>query len=209
MESPANGGRTLFGISANGGQFQTNNLSVFYTLTSGTGTGTGFAPTDMPSQVASIYDQCRLAAVKLQWHPSLPNGAIHGAYLPGVLVYDRDGIEGNLQTQTYDQLLENITGTRTFNMYHPWKRYIKFPKYKLRTRIPSIETQTTSIAPNENLAGQWHGIASNLTQHDYGANPRGTHLSIYFPRNFGGPDDQSQAQGTLVITTYWVYKDRV
>jgi len=208
MTSPGNGGRTLFGVNANGNLFDINNSPIFYTLTSGTGTGTGFLPTDMPTQIGNLYDQYRMAAIKIQWHPSLPNGSIQGAYLPGVIVYDRDGIEDNIQTQTFDQLLENISGTTTFNMYRPWKRYIKFPKYKLNTRIPSIDLQSTTIQANENIAGQWLSPGLDLVDAVWGSRPRGTHICIYLPRNSGGTDSDAQAQGTLLLTTYWVFKDR-
>lgn len=210
MESPINGGRTLFGINANGNMQMGGINSVFYDLRTGSGAGSGYVPTDLPSTFSEIYDQVRLAAVKIKWHPALPAGSIQGPYLPGVLVYDRDGIEGNLQQSQFNNLLEQISGTRTFNMYRPWQKYIKFPKYKLNTRIPSIEQQGGSdIQPNENIAGQWHSIDSHLSSHGFGQNPRGTHILIYLPRNPGSPDEQPQAQGTLVFTTYWVFKDRV
>lgn len=208
MTSPAGGGRTLFGINANGSLTSTDVNSTFYTF--GT-TGAGHAPTDMPSDIYLIYDQVRLAAVKIQWHPSLPNGAIQGAYLPGVITYDRDGITGSVQAKTFNDLLENVNGTKTFNMYRPFKRYIKFPKYKINTRIPSIEQQSTannSLQANENLAGQWRACNFHLTTHNYGATSRGTHVSMYLPRNTGGSDEAAQSQGTLVLTTYWVFKDR-
>lgn len=207
MESPANGGRTLFGINANGSQFADPIASAFWRLTAPSGgTQAAIAATDMPTEIDQIYSQVRLAGVKIQWHPAAPNGSLLGAYLPGIIVYDRDGIEGPLRTKTFDTLLENVNGTSTFNMYRPWKRYIKFPKRRINSTIPSMDDHTP-LAPNENLAGQWHSVTGGLVQ-DSTSN-FGSHVLLYLPRNSGGSDNESQAQGTLVLTTYWVYKDRV
>lgn len=168
---------------------------------------------DLP-QLESQYDANRLTAVSIKWLPGLPNGAITTSYAPMALVYDRDGIEGNIKGLSLAELMEQVNGVRVKNMYRPWKKYIKFPKYKINTRIPSHNelpsSITTTYEPNENLAGQWKRVGQPLTHSFFGSDyvyvERGTHILLHVERPPGLTGDG--LLGSFVITSYYVYKDR-
>lgn len=174
-----------------------------------------------------IYDQNRLAAVKIRWFPTFPGGALtNAAYAPMAVVYDRDGIEGNVLTQGVPSLMEQVNGVKLYNMYQPWSRYIKFPKFSLNTRIPSLNPASTtadpieSVAgyrPNQNLAGQWKRNSYFLSQtfirsgsspdYVYAPISRANHLLVACLAPATSQEGQIPC-GTLQLTSYYVYKDR-
>lgn len=169
---------------------------------------------DLPS-LSQQYDQNRLAAVSLKWFPGMPNGSISAQYAPMAIAWDRDGIEGEVLTSTLPSLMEQVNGVTVKNAYRPWKMYKKAPKYKLQTRIPTNVTASDGYAPNENLAGQWKrvstGITPNATFTSTAMNAtqeRSTHLLVTVEAPSFEPEEAPGVVGTMVITSYYVFKDR-
>ena len=168
---------------------------------------------DMPN-LTNQYDSMRIAGVSLKWLPGIPNGAMATQYAPMAIVYDRDGIENDIMSQSLEQLMEQTNGTRILNMYRPWKKYFKTPKYRINTRIPSHQSTfpTTGIGyePNENLAGQWKRVGQPLSSTFSSGTPvsRGTHLLVQLQSPLSGTVPNNTVLGTFVVTSYLVYKDR-
>lgn len=177
---------------------------------SASGSPTALSLGDLPA-LSQQLDSNRLAGVSVKWMPGLPNGASLTSYSPMTITYDRDGIEGNVETTALSNQLEQVNSVSVKNLYRPWKRYIKAPKYKIATRIPShtYDTDLDGYSPNENLAGQWKRVGSNLTSAwtDTGAAiSRGTHLLCF--AEFPPGAETNQLVGTFIFTSYYVYKDR-
>lgn len=169
---------------------------------------------DIPD-LTTQYDQYRLAGVSLKWFPGMPSGSIAAQYSPMAVVWDRDGIEGNVLTSDLPTLMEQVNGVTVKNAYRPWKRYFKAVKYKINTRIPT--NNTPPYSPNENLAGQWMSPSlpgtnvGNLTFSDTTmtfAQNRGTHLLVNVEAPSFSEEDAPGVVGTMVITSYLVFKDR-
>lgn len=174
---------------------------------------------DLPD-LTNQYDANRLAGVSLKWFPGMPNGSVAAQYSPMAIVWDRDGIEGNVLTSSLPSLMEQVNGVQIKNAYRPWKKYFKAPKYKINTRIPSSDAtpgdqNTNGYAPNENMAGQWKRVnsalaglnatfASGLTA----AQNCGTHLLVHVEAPSFAEEEAPGVVGTMVITSYFVYKDR-
>lgn len=206
------------GINFNGQENPTTTNNPFTALWTQQGSGNVAALDlgDLPD-LSSQYDANRLAAVKLTWFPSIPAGSQIASYAPMTITWDRDGIEGELLNATLVNQLEQVNGVQIKNLYRPWSRYVKAPKYGINTRIPSsdVTASTTTdpqigFQPNENLAGQWKRVGNHLSQAivaDMSATrTRGTQLFVQAPAiEFEG---EELLIGTMIITSYYVYKDR-
>lgn len=211
-------GNALFLANLNGKESVTSSAqnAVLTTQTVGgspafTAHSVGF---NMPS-LENTFDQNRCAAIKVKWLPSLPNGSVVAGYQPAYLLRDSEGIDANLSNNmSPTQLQMQINGVKSLNMYRPFKTYMKAPKYRINTRIPTstpaYATTAQGYAPNENLAGQWKRTDTAISNTYDGAdgNPitRGPHMAILFQRPAGLTG--TYTLGSLEVTTYYVYKDR-
>lgn len=174
---------------------------------------------DVPDLTAQ-YDASRIAGVSLKWYPSLPNGSVTAAYAPMAIIWDRDGIEGNVLNMDVPTAMEQANGVSIKNAYRPWKRYFKAPKYQINTRLTSgnkttsVVGSTTRYEPNENLAGQWkpcNGHLSLIFTNNNLDNPieRATQLQVITEvPSYDDSEVTDMPVGTLVITSYLVFKDR-
>lgn len=183
----------------------------------GTNAGVSLTAGDIPD-LSSQYDQWRIAGTALKWYPGMPNGSVQAAYAPMAIVFDRDGIEGDIGTAGLPDLMEQTNGVTIKNAYRPWKKYIKTPKKRINTNVPSLSGVLASngeYRPNNNIAGQWMPTAlnvntftgftdSNMTT----TRPRGNHLVVMTEAPDFDETFEDVTIGTLVITTYLVYMDR-
>lgn len=210
-------GNVLFTANFNGAENENGPRNVLgHYAFAPTSSLTGYTVmTDLPS-LATTFDQNRCAAVKVKFFPSIPNGAITAGYQPAYLMRDRDGIDVDWATVGSNPLIlqEQINGVKTLNMYRPFKAYMKAPKHRINSRIPTSDPAYASAAqgysPNVNLAGQWKRVNSSLSQaYDTNTNElinRGSQMAIFFTRPAGLTGEFTL--GNLEVTTYYVYKDR-
>lgn len=213
------------GINFNGKEIPSSDSdpSTAIWLQQGSGAAAAQSMGDLPD-LSGQYDSNRLAAVKIKWFPSVPNGSQTAVYAPMTMTYDRDGIENNVIQATLENQLEQVNSVRTRNMYLPWQKYIKAPKYRINTRMISGTAQIpteepTAYQPNENMAGQWKRVNSALSGSDHATfstsamtTPieRGTHLllTVSTPAGITPTVQNPFLIGTVVVTSYYVYKDR-
>lgn len=208
-------GNVLFLANLNGKENTSQPSADDAVLMTLSDTRTAYSVQFNPPTLAATFDQNRCAAIKVKWLPSLPNGAVVAGYQPTLLLRDSEGIDANLTgTITPETLQAQINGVKTLNMYRPFKTYMKAPKHRINTRIPTqhpaYATPTQGYAPNENLAGQWKRTETSISNiYDPGLGDpitRGSHMAILFQRPAGLTG--SFTLGNLEVTTYYVYKDR-
>lgn len=152
------------------------------------------------SSFYNLYAACRCAAVKIKYIPHHQNdGSSVVLWRPMYHTYDYDGHESTLAGASVNNLMTHGS-FRTKNMERPWKVYKKSLKYKPRTRIPipEIGDPTTS---QQNIAGMWHGVGDAIAVTE---NAYGTHLQFFMEDN-----TQGFLHGTIFVTVYMVYKDRL
>lgn len=156
------------------------------------------------SNLATIWDQCRLAGVKIQYTPFAPNDATSDiGYMPGYLSWDVDGHEFDLSTMPSENLLVQASRTRVLNLYRPWKAYYKAPKRRVNSLQPTFYATPAAVAlPNINIAGLWHDCNLPVAPTD---KTRGAHLF------FGGYNltVSGTRYGRFLFTFYYVFKDRL
>lgn len=206
-------GNTFISFNFNGAEATAGPTSVICSK-SGPASPVGYTvATDMVN-LSPIYDQNRCAAIKVKWFPAMPPGSVHTQYGLAFIIKDRDGIDGNLASYTTTDpyaVLEQVNGVKTRNMYQPFKVYMKAPKHRINSRIPSFDpayaTAAQGYSPNTNLAGQWKRVNASLTAQYDGSDiiNRGPQLGIIIPP---AGSTTSQIEGRLEVTTYYVYKDR-
>jgi len=218
---------SYFGINFNGNETASGNVNTsMFWVNNENGIASQFSAGDLIS-LNNQYSTVRCAGVKLKWYPGLPNG-ISGptVYAPQALIYDRDGIEVDTTVPpvynfpTVATAMEQTNGVRIKNMYRPWKMWLRTPKYRMNTRIVSYNqgpSGEANYSPNENIAGQWKGptealtqslVATNTTPQSYILKNRGAHFLLVSPLPGGYPEDTQVPMGTLVVTSYFVYRDR-
>jgi hypothetical protein len=207
-------GNVIFTVNFNGSETSTFEDAVLHIVPLG-GAAVGYTVTTNIPALESTFDQNRCAAIKVKYFPSLPNGAVTAGYQPTYLLRDRDGIDQNLLNISNPfQLQEQVNGVKTLNMYRPFKAYMKAPKHRINSRIPTVDPAfadpNIGYAPNTNLAGQWKRVGESLsrsftTAYANSVN-RGSQMAIYFQRPAGLTGEFTL--GNLEVTTYYVYKDR-
>lgn len=219
FEAPSGTDTCRMGINFNGMENPTdsvqNGTALWYQTESTAAVSHSLG--DLPD-LSGQYDQNRLAGVSLKWYPGMPNGSVAAQYSPMAICWDRDGIEGDVLTSDLPTLMEQVNGVSIKNAYRPWKRYFKAPKYSLNTRIPTnviAGDQGMGYSPNENLAGQWKRVGLPISTPNATfqasmtiARERGTHLLVNVEAPSFSEEEAPGVVGTMVITSYFVYKDR-
>lgn len=196
------------GINLNGNIYAQQGFSrleecVFWRKISGAAP-TGYDVGDI-ALLYQQYDQVRIAGMSAKWLPSQPNGSSAAAsYSPAAVIYDRDGIENDIFQISFASALQDTNAVSIKNVYRPWKKYIKTPKHRINTKIPTPyqdrdlidkinqafevlhgyvpdvpQIQKGFPKPNTNLAGQWHSTESSNV--DFMDDSSGT--PIYVPRS--------------------------
>lgn len=216
--SPA-GGTAHLGVNFNGKEYTASSSDVDTALWTNYGGGAAVSHALVPDDYLqnNLFDQCRLAGLSIKWFPGIPNGAQIADYTPMTITWDKTGIEKGLLNTTIADQMEQVNGVRTKNVYKPWKMYFKAPKYRIRTRVPSIEEKSSASAysPNLNIAGQWKRpgdplVGSGTFNSDMnGLVERATHLLCTIPAPVVQSEEETVTVGTFLLTSYYVYHDRV
>lgn len=164
---------------------------------------------DFPG-LANQYSQFRCAGAKFKYYPTFPPGSIQGVYTPMSIQYDRDGIEEvwNASTNTVPRSLEQVNQVKVVNQYRPFSFYRKAVKTRINTTIPTTYPPTdVGPVPNVNLSGRWLSTA-NTTSPIANDETMGTHIQILADA-IAGDQEPGDLVGTLLLTTYYVFKDRL
>lgn len=168
--------------------------------------GTGLQATSVLSatSIATIWDSCRLAGVKVQYTPAQPNDTYANIrYFPGYLVWDVDGHEFDLATMPSENGIVQTSRCRVVNLCMPWKAYYKAPKRRVTSLQPTVY-QLAAIAtlPNVNVAGLWHDPVTAVAPTNQ---KRGSQLF------FGAYNLTANGTryGRFLFTFYYVFKDRI
>lgn len=194
---------------------------------------TGYTCGDVPN-LENQMDQVRIAGMKVKWLPGLPAGVTGtGSYFPAVTIRDRDGIDQDIVGTNLSGWMEQLNGVGIWNMYRPYKTYVRATKYRMNTNVPAIygaswvtdaeaavpvtDTPPLVYPPARYYGGQWHrvteGVRSVVTTTTGGTQVfpirRSQHWSIQMviPSDYSGEDEEVQL-GVIVVTSYLVYKDR-
>lgn len=131
------------------------------------------------SNLSSLYDSYRVTGFKIQFFPFVPNGnSVNFDYKPLYTIMDVDQTTGTPVT-TINQAIQ-YENVKVFNVYKPFKRYWKIPKY----------------VDAANLQGGYFDVANAS------ASLPGT---IQF---IGTGFDISATLGDIVITAYVKFKNR-
>ena len=205
-----------FMMNFNGKETVNSNTDVnasMYLQQGGSGTAYAVSNNDMPV-VNQQWDQNRLAATQWKWLPGLPEGGIRSNYKPMFIAYDKDGIDQYVTQMGQQDFLQQSGYCKVKNMCQPWKIFVKAPKQKLNTRygqMPQLRTDDpTMYEANTNIAGLWKGVDVGYPSWMDNTQPaeeigRAFHLVMML----NGPDaQQGDMCGTLIVTNYYVYKDR-
>ena len=113
--------------------------------------------------------------------------------------YDVDGHETTFYGASLNSYM-TTGGVKYKNLERPWGIYKKSIKYRKFTKIPCPEIGDPTTA-NQNIAGMWHGVGDAIAVTE---NAYGTHLICWMDDN-----TQSFLHGTIFVTAYMVYKDRL
>ena len=147
-----------------------------------------------------LYAQCRCAAVKIKYIPHHQNdGSSIVLWKPMYYKYDVDGHETTFYGASLNSYM-TTGGVKYKNLERPWGIYKKSIKYRKFTKIPCPEIGDPTTA-NQNIAGMWHGVGDAIAVTE---NAYGTHLICWMDDN-----TQSFLHGTIFVTAYMVYKDRL
>lgn len=187
-------------INFNGLPDATNTTSCIRYTQGGGLFGQAFPDTD---HMASIYNDVRMAAVKLKFIPAHPtsDSSSSYAYTPVYVCQDNKGFDWVPDSATpvgNELLLQQRCSVK--NSYKPWKMYLKSFKSRWSSRIPILPvTGTTTDASTYNYAGVWHNtnVAIVGSADNYGAHVLALYAGL------------AAAQvGQLVITGYFMYRDK-
>lgn len=126
--------------------------------------------------------------------------------------YDRDGIEltWNHSQNTVEKSLEQINQVKVVNQYRPFSFYRKAVKSRINTTIPTTYPRDDSDPiPNVNLSGRWLSTSNTgplipIIESD---EEMGSHIQI-LANPISGDQEPGDLVGTLLLTTYYVFKDR-
>lgn len=194
-------GKFFLGINFNGSPYQ-NSTAKAIVVYSQDSALTPYKGVDFPGAPSfyGLYAQCRCAAVKIKYIPHHQNdGSSVVLWRPMYYKYDVDGHETTFYGSSVNSLM-STGGIKYKNLERPWGLYKKSIKYRKFSKIPcpEIGDPTTS---NQNIAGMWHGVgdAIAVTENAYGC-----HLVLFMEDN-----TQSFLHGTIYVTAYMVYKDRL
>lgn len=187
--------------------------AAMYLQQGGAGASVAVSNNDMP-QVGAQWDQNRLAATQWKWLPGLPEGAIRSDYKPMFIAYDKDGIDQYVTQMGQQDFLQQSGYGKIKNMYKPWKLFVRAPKQRLRNKfgqMPQLRPNVTGVyEANTNIAGLWKEVGGGYPSWSQDTTPgeemgRAFHLAMML----NGPDaQQGDLCGTLIVTNYYVYKDR-
>lgn len=163
----------------------TTKLRVVATVASNGGGQITFAYSDNPSSLrdwssfATLYDEYKVKAIKIQYYPYLPNdtSTVTG-FLPLYSVYD-DNTATNPLTAVNDAI--EYENCKQYNMYRPWKRYQRM--------IPLAANATTVVR-----AGGWVPTAS----------PAASQCVAFYGEGY----DISTSYGSIVVTMYIKFRSR-
>lgn len=163
------------------------------------GSGPSFTKSDTIFELKNVWSSCRMAAVKIQFIPTLPNDTSATVdFKPLYIHYDVDGFEHDWANITEANILKTGPGTKIKNLYKPWKYFIKFPKRKVYNREFAANKLST-VQGSENYAGQWHDMGNGTCEI---TKNNACHVIMY------GQGTGATVYGQLIFTMYWVLKDR-
>lgn len=183
------------------------------------------------SSYSSYYESQRLAGIKIKWIPhgtivttlQATTGAKPPPHIsPMYILWDTDGIASTVTTgidgATEQAIQQEVGKVRSKNWQKGWSKFFKAPKFRLHSNLPqqggygSI-TVANGCGPRQNIAGMWRQPETSLfntTPSSKTEKPHLIHLHIgYWTYNLSAEALTNAALGTMVMTYYWVYKDRL
>lgn len=123
--------RAAIDLAANSG----GTINTVFTMTGLSGSlytvdgGAASGSVEEISTVGQLYDQYKVRSVQIKYIPSLPNdtSTITG-FFPLYTVVDHDTPNTSAVVTSIATAIQ-YDNLKVFNLYRPWKRYIKVPRY--------------------------------------------------------------------------------
>lgn len=135
-----------------------------------------------------LWDSYRVCGIKLKYIPHNPNNTVNAFFQPVYGIIDYNNLDTSSPFSGFNQILQ-YERMKTFNLYKPWKWYIRVPKY----------TGATTSSVGVGVITQQRGFFNTST----GELPAVGCWYLY-----AEDLNPSTTYGTLVITYYLAFKNR-
>lgn len=173
--------------------------------------GTNYPSIENAATWVALYHTTRCALIKVKFVPSsnIPwndaastTSILANSFEPMVWLQDNDGFD--FQASSYSPTDQELMRNEAYKIRtpgKPWKLLFRPNKQPIHPKYPTIEGATQTNSSNQ--AGIWHGSGSSCGT--FGT-ANGTHVYMGFN---GGTTTHERRLGTLVITTYHMFKDPI
>lgn len=192
-------GNAIIAVNMNGAPAAN---SADATLMYGNPTSITYAQFPKFTSLQAIYEQCRMAWIKIKFFPSMPNDTVAvGQYNPIYVMKERDGIDFSpIGSFPSANAVLSEPQSYALNRYRPWKIFQRSIRYPVLNKYP-FESGTTTGDPSHNLWGQWHDISQAISDLN------SDNCAHIYVQARTGP--ASVTIGTLVVSAKFVLKGQL